>query len=256
MTEKIIKKLKKIEKNHNIKILYAVEAGSRGWGFKSPDSDYDIRFIYIHKSEWYLSILEKKDVIEPPIEDLLDISGWDIRKTLRLYSKSNPSLLEWLSSPIIYMQRTSFIDKLKLLTNEYFQSKSCIYHYLHMAEGNYKEYIKKDTGKTKKYLYILRSIMACMWVEKHGTQPPMLFEKLMDSLDLDKNIIDEINSLLIRKKQGKIIGNESPIETINEFIDDKIDYFNRYVKALQINRNHNIEALDRLFRDTLKETWS
>ena len=164
MEKVILKNLYKIEKENKIKILYAVESGSRGWGFESTDSDYDVRFIYIHMPEWYLSIQDRRDVIEIPIDNLLDINGWDIRKTLILYNKSNPTLLEWLSSPIIYMEHGFLIKKLKELVNYYFSSKSCIYHYLHMARGNYREYLKGDVVKIKKYFYVLRPIMACMWV--------------------------------------------------------------------------------------------
>ena len=85
MTGKIKKELNKVEQENDIAILLAIESGSRGWGFASTDSDYDIRFVYIHRPEWYLSIDEKRDVIEYPVNNLLDISGWDIRKTLKLY---------------------------------------------------------------------------------------------------------------------------------------------------------------------------
>lgn len=105
MHSEIMNKLESIEQEHGIKILYAVESGSRGWGFASQDSDYDVRFLYIHPTDWYLSIEERKDHIEYPINDLLDINGWDIKKAFLLFKKSNPPLLEWLSSPIVYADR-------------------------------------------------------------------------------------------------------------------------------------------------------
>lgn len=108
MQDIILDKLSAIEKENNIKILYAIESGSRGWGFASKDSDYDVRFIYTHPTDWYLSIEDKKDFIEVPIDDLLDINGWDIRKSLQQYKKSNPTLMEWLSSPIVYMETIIF----------------------------------------------------------------------------------------------------------------------------------------------------
>ncbi|WP_459765334.1 nucleotidyltransferase domain-containing protein [Alkaliphilus crotonatoxidans] len=251
----MIEKLQEIEKNNEIKILYAIESGSRGWGFESKDSDYDVRFIYIHKPEWYLSIQDRRDVIELPIDSLLDINGWDIRKSLVLYKKSNPTLLEWLSSPIIYKQETTFVDQLKALLGQYFYSKTCIYHYLHMAQGNYREYLKGDMVRIKKYFYVLRPIMACMWVERYGTQPPMLFEQLLDSLQLDKELRKEIDKLLIRKKAGKEMNEEKQIKIINEFLEAKIEYFSIYVKSLNIRSTSNIEELDQLFRNILKEAW-
>lgn len=251
----IIKKLEKIEKENDVKILYAVESGSRGWGFESPDSDYDVRFIYIHKPDWYLSIQSKADVIELPINDLLDINGWDIRKTLVLFSKSNPTLLEWLTSPIIYKQSGNFIETLKTLQEEYFRSASCVYHYLHMAEGNYREYLKGDLVKVKKYFYVLRPIMACIWVEKYKTQPPMLFETLLNSLITDPVLLKEINNLLRQKRISKEMDEGQRIDVINEFLEEKILYFNEYVKQLDSDTNKNVEHLDRLFRETLQEVW-
>lgn len=116
ITSKIKSKLISIEKEKNIKTLYAVESGSRAWGFESEDSDYDVRFIYIHPSDWYLSINDKRDVIEYPIdENLIDISGWEIRKALRLFRKSNPPLMEWMCSPIVYHKFSGFIEKLRCI---------------------------------------------------------------------------------------------------------------------------------------------
>lgn len=255
MKKIIMEKLYEIERENEIKILYAVESGSRGWGFESTDSDYDVRFIYVHKPEWYLSIQDRRDVIELPINNLLDINGWDIRKTLVLYKKSNPTLLEWLSSPIVYMEDTDFIEKLKVLLQEYFSSKSCIYHYLHMAEGNYREYLKGEVVRIKKYFYVLRPIMACMWVEKYGTQPPMLFKELMKSLQLDNDLIDEIEELLIRKKSGTEMNEEKQIKVINKFLEEKIQYYSNYVKELNIKSKTDFEVLDKLFRNTLNEVW-
>lgn len=256
MRQVIMEQLKQIEKDNEVKILYAIESGSRGWGFESTDSDFDVRFIYVHKPEWYLSIKDKRDVIELPINDLLDINGWDLRKALVLFMKSNPTLLEWLNSPIKYLQSSSMVDKLTELLEEYFSSKSCIYHYLHMAEGNFREYLKSSEVKIKKYFYVLRPIMACMWTEKYGTQPPMLFEELMRSLDLDQDLVLEIEKLLVRKRAGQEMDKEKRIDVINEFLEEKIEYFKDYVKSIDANKNRNIDVLDDLFREILQEAWA
>ena len=118
--------LSRIEKEERITILYACESGSRAWGFESEDSDYDVRFIYLHPTPWYLTIQKKRDVIELPIEKDIDISGWDVRKTLRLLRKSNPPLLEWLQSPIVYKKHSSFVDQLRDLMAEYYSPISCM----------------------------------------------------------------------------------------------------------------------------------
>ena len=150
MREKIQTQLCRIEEEEHIKILLAVESGSRAWGFASPDSDYDVRFIYIRRKEDYLRLDTIRDVIELPIDDVLDINGWDLQKTLRLLYKSNPTLFEWFSSPIVY-QETEFAAKFRDLMIHYFSSKKTLYHYISMAEGNYREYLKGDLVRAKKY---------------------------------------------------------------------------------------------------------
>ena len=120
--------------------IMAIESGSRAWGFPSADSDYDVRFLYARPVEWYLSILEGRDVIERPIDAQLDINGWDIKKALRLFRKSNPPLAEWLGSPIVYLERQDIAERLRELAQRYYSPLACIHHYLHMAEGNYRDY--------------------------------------------------------------------------------------------------------------------
>lgn len=146
MRKKIKEQLRRIEDAENIKILLAVESGSRAWGFASPDSDYDVRFVYIRSLEDYLRLDAIRDVIELPIDDVLDINGWDLQKTLRLLHKSNPTLFEWFSSPIVY-KKTEFSDKFRDLMMHYFSPKKTLYHYVSMAEGNYAD--KLDNCRVK-----------------------------------------------------------------------------------------------------------
>ena len=126
MRDLIIQKLKEIEQTENIRILHAVESGSRAWGFPSPDSDYDVRFIYVRPPEFYLKLEKTRDVIELPINDMLDINGWDLNKALRLLHSSNPTLFEWMSSPVVYHQ-TEYIDQLLPIMDQYFSCKSGLY---------------------------------------------------------------------------------------------------------------------------------
>jgi predicted nucleotidyltransferase len=222
--EIIREKLLEIEKEHTVKIVYAVESGSRAWGFESVDSDYDVRFIYVHNKNWYLNILPKRDVIEYPIVNEFDYSGWDMRKTLFLISKSNPALFEWLNSPILYYKDEYFYNIMKQLSKEYFSPLSSIYHYLHMASGNYRQYLKANEVKIKKYFYVLRPIMACMWIEKYKETPPMEFEKLA-TLITDNELLEEITALLNKKRAGIELGIEPKIAAINNFIEDALEHF-------------------------------
>jgi uncharacterized protein len=242
----IKRKLPEIEREHDVKILYAVESGSRAWGFESTDSDYDVRFIYVHKKNWYLNILPKRDVIEYPINDEFDYSGWDLRKTLFLMNKSNPVLFEWLKSPIIYYKDQFCFNILEQISEVYFSPISSIYHYLHMANGNYRQYLLGNEVKTKKYFYVLRPIMACMWIEKNKKSPPMEFEKLLMLID-NKELIENVNGLLTRKKSGIEMGIEQKIPVINNFIEQELKHFEDAVNLFDPKKKPKQDKLEEVF---------
>ena len=261
MNEIIQKKLLEIEENYNVKILYAVESGSRAWGFPSKDSDYDVRFIYIHPPEWYLSIDPqgigvKRDVIEEPINDLLDISGWEITKALRLFRKSNPPLLEWLRSNIIYYQKYSFVDNIRSLESDVFYPNSMIHHYLNMAKNNYRNYLQGSEVKIKKYFYVLRPILACKWIEKYNMTPPISFHELLEDIIPEGELKKAVEHLLIRKIQGDELDIEPRINVINDFVENEMDRLDDYVKSLKVKQQDPTKILDELFRNTLQEIWT
>jgi len=258
MRDEILKILNQIENKHNIKIIYAVESGSRGWGFASKDSDWDVRYIYIHNLDWYLQIEQQKDTQEVILPNKIDLSGWELKKALNLFKKSNPPLLEWLSSPIVYIvEKYSTINKLRELAQKFFNPKSSLYHYMHMAIGNYKEYLQgKDIVKLKKYLYILRPILACDWIKETNTPAPMEFSKLVDSQVTDPNIKLEINNLVSRKISGEELGEEPAIPLLNKLIIEKIDFYSKYLPTLKYNNKVDIQLLNQIFKDTLFEAWN
>ncbi|ALC87189.1 hypothetical protein AM499_16275 [Bacillus sp. FJAT-22090] len=259
--DKIIQnKLREIEEKFQVKVLYAVESGSRAWGFPSKDSDYDVRFIYIHQPQWYLSIDPqgigaKRDVIEVPINDLLDISGWEITKALRLFRKSNPPLLEWMRSNIIYYQMYSFIDKLRKLESEVFYPNPSLHHYLNMAKNNYREYLQGTEVKIKKYFYVLRPVLACKWIEEYKNVPPIDFHELLQSMIPAGELKNEIEHLLQRKIIGDELDIEPQIKVINEFLDSEMIRLEAYIKTIKVEVEDPTLKLDNLFRDTLKEVW-
>ncbi len=250
MTATILESLARIEQEHNVRILYAVESGSRAWGFASRDSDYDVRFIYIHPVEWYLSIREKRDVIECPISGDLDISGWDLRKALGLFRKSNPPLLEWLGSSMVYLDNDGLAGRMRELMRESFSPQNCLHHYLHMAKGNFKEYLKSDTVRVKKYFYVLRPVLACIWIEKHNSMPPTEFATLFHDAGLSQDLTDEINDLLRRKMAGDELDAGPQIEILNRFLKVWIDYYSEYGKTME-RHDCSVEQLDQLFREML-----
>lgn len=250
--QEIEKRLRQLEREEEVSVFYACESGSRAWGFPSDNSDYDVRFLYAHPINRYLSIDDERDVIERKISNLIDMSGWDIRKALKLLRKSNPPLLEWINSPIVYRQRFDIIERIRILMPDYYSPKSCLHHYLSMAEGNFREYLKGDVVWVKKYFYVLRPILACKWIESGYGVVPMEFETLVDRLIDNNELRLAINELLRRKRGGQELDSEPSIPIINDFIDTELKRLKN--KDFFGNRNRaDKERLDEVFRWVLKK---
>lgn len=218
----VVDELRRIEQHYAVKVLYACESGSRAWGFASRDSDYDVRFLYVHSRDWYLSIEDRRDVIEEPISEGLDISGWELRKALRLLRKSNPPLLEWTKSPVVYAQDDRFITEFRDLAAEYYSPRRCFQHYLHMAFGNARDYLKGDTVWLKKYLYVLRPLLACRWIERKPGEVPMLFDRLVEAVVEEAGVRAAIVGLLEKKKAGDELDRAPKIEALSGFIASEL----------------------------------
>lgn len=249
MRDVIIKKLNEIEERENVKILHCIESGSRAWGFASPDSDYDVRFIYVRPKEFYLRLDRTKDVIEWQLDDTLDINGWDIQKALILLHRSNPTLFEWNSSPIIY-RTTEEWHKVSDIINRYFTAKSGLYHYLSTAKSNYREYLKGESVRLKKYFYVLRPLLACKWILAEGTPPPMLFRTLMDKY-LDEAIRPDVEMLLELKINMPEIGEGKRIDAINVYIEQNIKEIEEIISTLPSGGNNEWDELNDVFRSFL-----
>lgn len=249
MEKLIVSKLHEIEQMEKVRILLAVESGSRAWGFASSDSDYDVRFIYIRDKEDYLRLNTMRDVIELPIDEVLDINGWDLQKTLRLLYKSNPTLFEWFSSPIVYME-SDFADLFRRVMNDYFSSKRSLYHYISMAEGNYREYLKGGMVKAKKYFYVLRPVLACRWVLEKQTPPPMLFSELMKE-ELPEVLMSDINRLLELKMKSPEIKMIPRIDRINAYLDESIADIKSIVQSMEDTKNPGWMELNKIFLNEL-----
>ncbi|MEC0135669.1 nucleotidyltransferase domain-containing protein [Paenibacillus macerans] len=253
----ILNELHNIEREEGVRILYACESGSRAWGFPSRDSDYDVRFLYIRPADWYLSIYEGRDVIERPISDQLDINGWDLKKALVLFHKSNPPLLEWLHSPIQYMEQYSAAEQIRRISPLTFSPKSCMYHYLQMAKGNFRGYLQGERVKLKKYFYVLRPVLACGWIEKYDTMPPVQFEDLVqDLVPANSELMDTIQHLLARKKSGDELDMEPKLQPIHTYLEERLAYFEQAAAKLQARQAQpDVEQLNGIFRSTLHEVW-
>ncbi|MBD3178319.1 MAG: nucleotidyltransferase domain-containing protein [Candidatus Latescibacteria bacterium] len=256
MEEIIRNKLIEIEKSEDVKICLAVESGSRAWGFPSADSDYDVRFIYIRRPRWYLSLeLERKpDVIEMSENSILDMVGWDIRKALFLFYKANPPLLEWLASPCIYLEQFSLAARMREMLPAFFSEKAGFYHYLHMAAGNYSDYLKGERVILKKYFYVLRPLLAARWIESGRGSVPMEFIKLVEGAIESAELRKTIERMIEMKSKEPETEYTERIEAVDSFIREELE---RHEKRAVSYRKEipDIEALNRLFVETLKEVW-
>jgi predicted nucleotidyltransferase len=257
--QKILQRLKAAEAEHNVTILYACESGSRAWGFSSEDSDYDIRFLYAHNKDWYLSfdIEYKRDVIEYEIVDEIDCSGWDIKKALYLFTRTNGALLEWLNSPIRYIERGNFAQDLREFAPKAMNSIALQYHYSHMARGNAQEALfKEELVKLKKYFYVLRPLLALRYIEKYRTPPPVEFEKLLNSV-APKEILPEVNHLLELKRNSPELGKGKAIPSINRFIEKELDHyattFSGQGRPDLLEKQEVRDTLNTFFREALTE---
>lgn len=226
MRAEIMAELAGVEQRHRVRILFAIESGSRAWGFPSPDSDYDVRFVYAHPMEWYLSLLPRRDVIELPIHDDLDIGGWDIRKALTLLLKPNPVMLEWLSSPIRYLWDGDTCAKLTALAQRTAHAPACLHHYLHLGEGQWRQHVAdRSEVSYKKYFYVLRPALAIRWVRLNpDTPPPMNIQAMSNGLDLSPGALDDISRLLAIKTKTRETGTGSRIARLDDMIRSEFDW--------------------------------
>lgn len=217
----IVSRLKKAEDEHGVRILFAIESGSRAWGFASPNSDYDVRFIYMREPAWYqaVDLEERRDVIEYPIVDDIDLNGWDARKALRLFWKSNPAFVEWIQSPITYFEQSVFRRQaLQALPHIYMPEKG-VYHYRSMAKTNYRAYLREPMVRLKKYFYVLRPLLAAEWIETTGEAAPIEFHKLLTLLSDRPLVLDAVHKLLEQKRGMPELGMAPAVPVLNEYIE-------------------------------------
>lgn len=248
----ILRRIRAAEHEHNVKVLFAVESGSRAWGFSSPNSDYDVRFVYVRKCDWYMSldVEDKRDVIEYPIVDEIDINGWDLRKALKLFWKSNPTFIEWIQSSIVYVDDQHFSKSVCELMPSVVASHKGIYHYLHMAKRNYREYLKGVKVPLKKYFYVLRPLLAIRWLEQYDSPAPIEFEKLRVLITDDVELNNAIENLLARKRQSLEKELIDTVPAINAFIEKELDRHADF-SAPKRDKAADFEMLNQLFREVV-----
>lgn len=251
MTEKIKEYLNNLEEERNIKILLACETGSRAWGFPSPDSDYDIRILYCHPKEWYLSLSEAKDTIDLFFDNKdIDISGWELRKSLRLMAKSNAALIERVQSPIVYKSDKRFHSEILNLAQLNYSRIATMHHYLSMARRMYLEVKEVEHFKLKKFFYALRSSIACLWILEKEEIPPIEFTKMIEALAFPLKLKERINELIeLKAKCNEDYLHKGEIDLMHLMAD--------CLKRAELERydlpsaKGDREALDLFFRNNL-----
>lgn len=198
MQARIQTALTQLEVTHGIRVLYACESGSRAWGFSSPDSDYDVRFIYAHPADWYLTLDEGSDTLNFPVDEELDLAGWELRKALKLLRGSNAALFEWLQSPVVYREALDFRAAVQPFMGACFNTRAGLHHYLGLVRRGVEDDLTGEEVRLKRLFYALRSALAARWIRERPTElPPMEFGQLREMLPAALNGV--VDKLLARK---------------------------------------------------------
>lgn len=186
-----------IEQEEGVRILLAIESGSRAWGFPSRDSDYDVRFVFIRPLNDYLRISRPRDIIERPIDDELDLIGWDLSKALGLMLRSNAVIGEWLAAPIVYRSDPAAVAELRILVRKAAHIPALAYHYDRLARGAWVA--GEGDIRLKSYCYAVRPVLALRWLRERGTPLPMDLPALLAGVVIPKPVEEAIGDLLSRK---------------------------------------------------------
>lgn len=229
----ILARLEDIAREERVRIVLAVESGSRAWGFASADSDYDVRFLYVRRLEDYAALTVPRDVIERPIDGALDFSGWDLRKALTLGLRWNPALVEWLTSPIVYAQAGWEAAALRRLFAVPEGQAALIRHYLGLA---YRQFARHIDGRAavnlKKYFYVVRPAVALLWLEtRPGETPPMSLPALLDGVSLPADVAAAIVDLRARKLAAVEAGKGARIAALDAFCVARMDWARAHLPA-------------------------
>lgn len=247
MNHIIQNKLNAIALEKGVEILYAVESGSSAWGFASPDSDYDIRFIYKHDLDYYLSLWEQTDVIEFMTEDDLDGSGWDLRKTVKLLAKSNAPLLEWIYSPVVYYENEAFMNQMRALAKDCFSPVACLHHYLGTTK-NFMDVCEQEEVQLKSYFYALRTALAGKWIIENNTFPPVAFMELLPIAP--PNIQEKIKELMqIKANQDEKYLHPKEL-LITDFLKETVVFNQEHANGLSAGKKMSKE-LDCFFKESI-----
>lgn len=261
MRDAIERALATVAAETGVRVLHACESGSRAWGFASPNSDYDVRFLYVHDVAWYLRVFPDRDTIERMLPGDLDLSGWDLKKALGLFAKSNVALFEHLGSGIVYVDGAGLAARLRALVPEFFDPIAAGHHYLAIARTMRDSYLggaELDDGHAsdgrvdvKKLFYVLRPLAAFAWIEAHSSMPPTRFDDALAGIELgatERGWIAALHAQKVARNEGDRV----PLDPrIRDWIDGWIARARDAAKALPSRRGRG-EVLDDVFREFVR----
>ena len=210
---------------HGVHLLFAVESGSRAWGHPSPDSDYDVRFVYHRPLASYLTVGRRRDVLEPGLIGDLDLAGWDIDKALRLLISGNPAILEWLASPIRYHE-TPWRARIEALADLCPHSRAAYWHYRSLARRQRELLGGEGPVKLKRYFYVIRPALAVAWLGQHPSghsRVPMALPDLLAQTEIAADLRQAIGELLAAKAETAELGTGPRIACIDAFVAAQLD---------------------------------
>lgn len=231
---------------HQVRIPWAIESGSRAWGFPSPDSDYDCRFLFVRSRDTYLSLWPERDVIETPLDKTFDVNGWDVAKTIRLLAKGNATAIEWLRSPIVYSGDEGFRDELLSFAARVVERAAVGRHYLHVARRQ-----KTRSRSLKRFFYVLRPAAALRWLADHPDDviPPMDLPTLLRESTAPPTVMDAAAELITLKSVTRELGAGSPPAVLERFVADELDRAERFETVAPVRDAADVRAdADALFR--------
>lgn len=250
--EQILRQLTEIEQEHRACIPIAIESGSRAWGFASPDSDYDCRFVYAHPKDWYLSVFDGKDTIEYTPDAVFDVGGWDVRKVIQHLVKSNAVMLEWLSSTVIYRMDEQVRNELWTLGEAFFNPVAVCWHYLSMARNKLAEIEKADSEKIKKYCYVLRPLACIRYIYTHGKIPHMEYQQNLEEIQLAAPVKEAIAQLL-KEKENAAEGFLMPKnEILLRYFREESAWAEDWLGTLHHDKNKDYEQANQVFRNIIE----
>jgi len=253
----IVGYLKNLMQQHGCRLLFAGESGSRAWGLQSPDSDYDVRCIYAHPPHWYFSIEDRQETIETVFPDDIDISGYELRKALRLFSTCNVPINEQILNPVCYGGEPDFLERIRALIPVYFNRNRALLHYTNVAAQAMTQVQGLSIGLHRVF-YVIRPLLACEWIERHGSMPPTECQKLLDADFLPLPLLNEVTEIMQRKLITVTVDRVS-LQLSKDLLYWMTESLGRHQEALRLlpagQSAVSFEPLNELFRSYIKESF-